>query len=139
MKPLFSILAALSLSTAAIAHEYSAGGLDIDHPMAFETAATAKVGGGYMTITNTGESADALNGVKADFPRVMIHLTKIRPTDRSIHHLESRSVLPAPPAQQGCLPDENRETRGSFALPFNPRRRRRLSQPQPCRQCNLER
>lgn len=75
MKPLFSIMAALSLSTAAIAHEYSAGELSIDHPMAFETAATAKVGGGYMTITNTGETADTLVGVKADFPRVMIHQT----------------------------------------------------------------
>ena len=75
MKPLFSILAALSLSTAAIAHEYKAGGLDIDHPMAFETAATAKVGGGYMTITNSGDTADTLIEVKADFPRVEIHET----------------------------------------------------------------
>lgn len=71
MKPLFSIMAALTLSTAAFAHEYSAGALNIDHPMSFET--TAKAGGGYMTITNTGESADVLVGVKADFPRVEIH------------------------------------------------------------------
>lgn len=73
MKRMFSILAALSLSTAALAHEYKAGGLDIDHPMTFETG--AKVGGGYMTITNSGDSADTLIEVKADFPRVEIHET----------------------------------------------------------------
>ncbi|MEL7280906.1 MAG: copper chaperone PCu(A)C [Pseudomonadota bacterium] len=94
MKPLFSILAALSLSTAAIAHEYSAGSLDIDHPMAFETAATAKVGGGYMTITNTGESADALIGVKADFPRVMIHQTVEEDGIAKMNHVD-RIDIPA--------------------------------------------
>ncbi|MEM6589346.1 MAG: copper chaperone PCu(A)C [Pseudomonadota bacterium] len=73
MKLAFSILAALSLSTAAVAHEYKAGGLDIDHPMTFETG--AKVGGGYMTITNSGDTDDVLIEVKADFPRVEIHET----------------------------------------------------------------
>ena len=56
MKLAFSFLAALSLSTATMAHEYTAGGLDIAHPMTFETG--AKVGGGYMTITNTGDADD---------------------------------------------------------------------------------
>ena len=73
MKRMLSFIAALSLSTAALAHEYKAGGLDIDHPMAFETG--AKVGGGYMTITNSGDTADTLIEVKADFPRVEIHET----------------------------------------------------------------
>lgn len=87
MKPMFSILTVMALSTAAIAHEYSAGGIAIDHPMAFET--TAKAGAGYMTITNSGDAADALIEVKADFPRVMIHQTveedgiaKMQHTDR---------------------------------------------------------
>ena len=73
MKYVFSTLVALSLSTAAMAHDYHAGSLTIDHPISFET--TAKAGGGYMTITNEGDTADALIGVTADFPRVMIHQT----------------------------------------------------------------
>lgn len=94
MKPMFSILAALTLSSAAIAHEYSAGDLSIDHPMSFETSATAKVGGGYMTITNTGDTADALIGVKADFPRVMIHQTVEEDGIAKMNHVD-RIDLPA--------------------------------------------
>lgn len=94
MKTLLSIATALSLTTSALAHEYSAGGLDIDHPMAFETAATAKAGGGYMTITNTSEAGDALVGVKADFPRVMIHQTVEEDGIARMNHVD-RIEIPA--------------------------------------------
>lgn len=94
MKPLFSIVAALSLSTAALAHEFTANGLEIDHPMTFETAATAKVGGGYMTITNNGDAPDALIGVTADFPRVMIHQTVEEDGIAKMSHVD-RIEIPA--------------------------------------------
>ncbi len=73
MKKLLPLLAAVTLPMAALSHEYKVGNLEVDHPMSFETAATAKAGGGYMTITNYGDSDDALISVSADFPRVMIH------------------------------------------------------------------
>ncbi len=76
MNRILSIAAALALPGLAFAHDYKAEGLEIGHPMAYETAATAKAGGGYMTITNTGDTDDALIGVRADFPKVMVHKTE---------------------------------------------------------------
>lgn len=68
-------LAALSLAAgmSAQAHDYKAGDLKIDHPMAFETAETARVGAGYMAITNGGEAADRLVEVRAEIPRIELH------------------------------------------------------------------
>lgn len=63
----------IALPTLTFAHDFHVGDLTIDHPMAFETAATMKAGGGFVTITNTGDTDDALLGVKADFPKVDIH------------------------------------------------------------------
>lgn len=94
MRPLFSVLAVLSFSTASMAHDYSAGDLDIQHPMAFETAPSVKAGGGYMTITNTGDDDDALIGVKADFPRVMIHQTVEEDGIAKMNHVD-RIDIPA--------------------------------------------
>ena len=92
MKYVFSTLAALAFSTAASAHEYSAGDLSIDHPMSFET--TAKAGVGYTTITNQGSTADALVGVTADFPRVMIHQTVEEDGIAKMKHVD-RIEIPA--------------------------------------------
>ena len=70
---LISTAFALVLPGLAAAHEIIAGDLEIIHPMAFETSATAKAGGGYVTIANNGDTPDALIGIRADFPKVDIH------------------------------------------------------------------
>lgn len=44
----------------ALAHDYKAGDLAIDHPWARPTPPAAKVGGAYLTIENKGKSADKL-------------------------------------------------------------------------------
>ncbi len=69
------LAAAIGLPTMIFAHEYKAGDLMIDHPVSFETAATARTAAGYMVITNTGDSDDVLLRAEADFPRVEIHET----------------------------------------------------------------
>lgn len=73
MKTLLATALALSLPVLATAQDYKLGDLEITHPYIFETAATAKAGGGYVTIANTGDSADALVGLSADFPMVQLH------------------------------------------------------------------
>lgn len=75
MKPILAtaLAAALTLPVMATAHDIRAGGLLIDHPMAYATAPGTRAGGGYMTISNEGETEDALIGVTADFPKVMLH------------------------------------------------------------------
>jgi copper(I)-binding protein len=70
-------LAAAGLASAAAAHEYKLGDLTIGHPYAIETAATAKTGAGYLSITNAGSAPDRLLAVEAGFPRVELHATEV--------------------------------------------------------------
>lgn len=84
--------ALLALSTAALAHDYKVGALVIDHPMAFNTAPTAKSGGGYLTITNTGETADRLIGVRADYPKVELHTTEEKDGIARMMHVEAIDI-----------------------------------------------
>jgi copper(I)-binding protein len=51
---------------SASAHEYKAGTLSIGHPWARATPPGAKVGGGFLTITNNGSAADRLVAVESD-------------------------------------------------------------------------
>jgi len=64
-----AILAALGLSLtlsgAALAHDYRAGAIKIEHPWSRATPGGAKVGGGYLVIENTGATADRLVSVSA--------------------------------------------------------------------------
>lgn len=64
------------ISTPALAHDFQAGSLIVDHPMAFPTMSTAMSGAGYFSVTNTGSRDDRLIGVTADFPRVTLHGTE---------------------------------------------------------------
>lgn len=67
--------AALALVSAPLAaHSFAVGPLRIGHPWARETAPAQTVGGGFLTITNTGKTADTL--VSASSPaakEVQIH------------------------------------------------------------------
>jgi copper(I)-binding protein len=55
-------LAALLWSGAACAHDYKIGQLSIAHPWTRATPKGARVAGGYLTITNMGNTADKLIG-----------------------------------------------------------------------------
>lgn len=87
-------LALMMIPTFGMAHDYKVGDLVIDHPVARETAATAMTGAGYMTVTNTGNTDDVLQAVRADFPRVMMHDTKTVDDISKMVHLETL-VIPA--------------------------------------------
>ena len=70
-------VAALLLTGAAHADDYTLGGINVMHPKAFETAKNANVGGGYMTIENTTGTADKLLEVRVEaIPRVELHLSQ---------------------------------------------------------------
>jgi copper(I)-binding protein len=55
----------LAISLPALAHDYRLGDLKIDHPWTRATPPGAKVGGGFLTITNTGTASDRLIGGSA--------------------------------------------------------------------------
>ena len=65
--------AGVALSLAAYAatpvrtHDYAVGPLKIGHPWSRATPAGAKVGGGYLSIENTGATADRLVSVSVPF------------------------------------------------------------------------
>lgn len=60
------ITAATTLSSAAAAHEFEAGQLTIDHPWARPTIGSSKNAAAYMTLSNSGGTADKLLAVKSD-------------------------------------------------------------------------
>ena len=75
-----------------MAHEFTVGDLTIDHAMAFETAVSAKSGGGYLSITNNGTTGDRLIAVKAAFPRVMLHTTEEKDGIARMMHIEAVDI-----------------------------------------------
>jgi periplasmic copper chaperone A len=61
-------------ATAASAHEYKAGSLQIQHPWSRATPKGATVAGGYMKIVNTGSTPDRLIGGSTEAaPKFEIH------------------------------------------------------------------
>lgn len=59
-------LAAWLFPPIASAHDASAGALTIRHPWARATAANAKAGAMYLTVTNAGTEADRLLAISSD-------------------------------------------------------------------------
>jgi len=94
MKLRFSIAAAaLALSaTLASAHDFKLGALSIGHPWSRATPAGAKVGGGYLTVENTGSAPDRLVSISVPFAgRAEIHemamkdgVMTMRPLDKGV-------------------------------------------------------
>ncbi len=92
---------ALLLSAgAALAHGYKVGGLEIGHPWSRATPKAAPVGGGYLTVKNTGTVDDRLVAVKSDVSKtVEIHemtmdggVMKMRALDKGIEIPAGKTV-----------------------------------------------
>lgn len=78
MKPVLAVLAALSFALPAIAHEVSAGDLQIIRPHIPQPAASAKVAGGFMAIVNNGTEPDRLIGIESDIAaKSEVHESKV--------------------------------------------------------------
>jgi len=92
MKRLFLSLAFLAVANIANAHDYTIGELSVEHPIAFVTPKTARAGGGYMSITNSGSTDDRLLEVRAEFPRVMFHNTEMDGEVAKMVHLNSLDI-----------------------------------------------
>ncbi len=88
------ILAALTLSlpTLATAHDFKVADLEIHHPVAFETPRAAKSGAGYLMIVNNGTTDDSLLEVRADFPKVMLHLSEEKDGIAKMTHVDKIDV-----------------------------------------------
>lgn len=98
---LSGLLAAAALARPLSAHDYSAGAITVDHPVALETPRTARSGGGYMTIVNGGDTDDTLLEVRAAFPKVMIHETVVG--DDGVARMVHRMSVPIPAGETVTL------------------------------------
>ena len=81
---------------AAFAHGYELGALKIGHPWSRATPKSAPVGGGFLTITNTGTTADRLVSVSADVSqKVEIHEMAIVDGVMRMRALDGGLAVPA--------------------------------------------
>ena len=89
--------AAIALSaTLASAHGYKAGPLKIGHPWSRATPAGAKVGGGYLSIENTGSETDRLVSISVPFAaRAEIHEMAVKDGVMTMRPLDDGVELPA--------------------------------------------
>ncbi len=94
MKSILTAALLCALPVLAAAHEYTVGDIGVHHPFIPETAPMAQTAAGYMTLTNTGTTPDALIAVEADFPRVMMHLSSESDGVATMSHVERLDLAP---------------------------------------------
>jgi periplasmic copper chaperone A len=111
------IAAAVALSgAAAFAHGTKVGALEIGHPWTRATPPGAKVGGGYLKITNTGKEPDILvGGAMEAAGHVEIHemavvdgIMKMRPLDPGLTIAPGTTVELKPGGYHVMFMDLNR-------------------------------
>jgi copper(I)-binding protein len=79
-KLLLAMCTLAATAGAALAQTYSVGPMKVDQPWVRATPGGAKVGGGYVTITNTGTTPDRfLGGTLPQAARFEVHEMKMGP------------------------------------------------------------
>ncbi|MEM6761621.1 MAG: copper chaperone PCu(A)C [Pseudomonadota bacterium] len=68
-----TIVTAVLFVTAAAAHDFNLGAINIDHPWSRATPPGAKVAAGYMQVVNRSDAPVTLTGAAADFANVEFH------------------------------------------------------------------
>jgi len=97
-KPLYLLACAALLASGgvAMAHSFSSGSLKIGHPWSRETAEGQSAGGGFMTITNSGQSEDRLTGGTAEIARqVQVHSMTMDGGVMRMRQLKDGLAIPA--------------------------------------------
>lgn len=81
---------------AAVAHDFKAGPLQIDHPWSRATPGGATVAGGYLVVKNTGTAPDRLVAATAPFAgRVEIHEMSMKDGVMVMRPLPDGLAIPA--------------------------------------------
>ncbi len=83
------------MATSVLADDHKLGDLKIMHPILRATAPGAKVGAGYISITNTGASADRLIGGAAEFAgKLELHEMKMEDQVMKMKQLANGVAIP---------------------------------------------
>lgn len=92
----FPLLLALVLASAAFAHDYKVGALEIGHPWARATPSSAPAGGGFLTITNTGSAPDRLVSARSPAAEIVqVHEMKMDGAIMRMREVEKGLEIPA--------------------------------------------
>jgi copper(I)-binding protein len=96
IRTLFLIAAAALLASPAWAQDYKLGSLEISQPWTRATAPTAKAGGGFVTITNKGTTADRLIAARSTASdKVEVHEMKMDGNVMRMRELANGLEIPA--------------------------------------------
>ncbi|RYG60144.1 MAG: copper chaperone PCu(A)C [Alphaproteobacteria bacterium] len=91
----FLMLGLMLLPAAAMAHEYEAGSLVINHPWTRATPAGSEIAVGYLSVVNKGETPDWLVDAEVDgVGHVMIHETVEDEGIAKMEHVDKVMVAP---------------------------------------------
>ncbi|SNR87230.1 copper chaperone PCu(A)C [Puniceibacterium sediminis] len=94
MKTLFAAALICALPALVSANEITSGNITVGHPYAFETPPMAHTAAGYMTVTNTGDSADTLLSIESELPKTMLHESKETDGVATMTHVEKLEIAP---------------------------------------------
>lgn len=94
MRTALLTLAAIALPMSLAAETFTVGDLAVTEVVAKTTPATAISGAGYLSIMNSGQTADRLIAVEAAFPRVMIHDTRVENDIATMFHVDAVDIAP---------------------------------------------
>lgn len=96
MKRVLALAAALLLAGPALAHEFTAGDLQIVHPHIPQPASSAKAAGGFMAIVNNGAEPDRLIGVESGIAvQNAVHESRVDANGvGSMHHIDALEIPP---------------------------------------------
>lgn len=87
------IIPNLLIPAVASAHDVTAGALTIHHPWARATAASAKAGALYVTVTNNGTEADRLLGVSTEVAaQCQLHVSETSGDMMSMHMVDDLEI-----------------------------------------------
>lgn len=91
------LAAALTVVAAqASAHDFKAGALEIKHPWSRATVPAAKVGGGYFSVVNSGDTADRLVSATAEIAeKTEIHQMEMKDGVMSMREVPGGLEVPA--------------------------------------------
>jgi hypothetical protein len=124
-RKLFCILIAVFLAGPAFAHDYTAGSLKIGHPWARATPKGAPVGGGYLSVTNSGTEPDRLVGGSTPISRKFeVHqmsmdhgVMKMRPLGNGLEIPPGKTITLSPGGLHVMFVDLNQPLKQGDKIP----------------------
>lgn len=111
MRVAFAVTVSLCLTAAASAHDFKVGDLVVAHPWSRATPPGAKIGAGYVAVTNTGTEPDRLiggstavsQGFELHESQVTDGVARMRPLEEGLEIAPGQTVTLAPGGTHAML------------------------------------